>query len=107
MPAALWANLASVLSRLLNFYCSGWVEIIASDGHDLEKRPFSLAAAQARVRELCGTTVVQRLFSENPRRAIDGESIEEAAIPMRRPRSRPGLLKRLFGKNKRKRISGG
>ena len=45
----------------------GWVEMVASDGHDLDKRPFSLAAARARVLELCGGVVVQRLFSENPR----------------------------------------
>ena len=76
----------------------GWVEFVASDGHDLDKRPFSLAAAYERVRELCGSVTAQRLFSENPRRAIKGEPVE--AMPMRRPESRvalQGSVERFWG----------
>ena len=78
----------------------GWVEFVASDGHDLEKRPFSLAAAYARVQTLCSEAAARRLFCENPRRVIRGEPVEAAPISTRQKRRRPGLLQRLFGGEK-------
>ena len=78
----------------------GWVDFVASDGHDLEKRPFTLAAARARVEELCGAAEVQRLFVENPGRAMRGERVEprmEAPPPQPQRQRRPGLLQRLLG----------
>ena len=53
----------------------GWVEFVASDGHDLDKRPFSLRSARARVAELGGPDEARRLFYHNPRAIIQGEPI--------------------------------
>lgn len=75
----------------------GWVEFVASDGHDLGKRPFSLVAARARVEELCGGREARRLFVENPGRVRRGEGIEGADASFPRPLQSPGLLKRLLG----------
>ena len=75
----------------------GWVEFVASDGHDLGKRPFSLVAARARVEELCGGREARRLFVENPGRVRRGEGIEGADASLPRPLQSPGLLKRLLG----------
>ena len=75
----------------------GWVEFVGSDGHDLGKRPFSLVAARARVKELCGGGEARRLFVENPGRVRRGEGIAEAEERGHRPLQSPGLLKLLFG----------
>jgi protein-tyrosine phosphatase len=53
----------------------GWVEFVASDAHNLDKRPFSLRSARARVEELGGPDQARRLFYHNPRALIRGEPI--------------------------------
>ena len=73
----------------------GWVEIVASDGHDLRRRPFSLRAARAAVTERAGEAEALRLLEENPRRAVAGEPL--VAGRGRRRRRRPGIVRRLLG----------
>lgn len=51
----------------------GWVEFVASDGHDLRHRPMSLASARHRVAKLAGPDEAERVFRENPGRVIRGE----------------------------------
>ena len=74
----------------------GWVEFIASDGHDLDQRPFSLAGARARVEARFGVEEARRLFVDNPGRAIRGEAIEQRVEERPRPRRR-SILQRLLG----------
>ena len=62
----------------------GWVDIVASDAHDLEKRPFSLSAAYQRVSELSGRDEARRLFLDNPLRAIRGETLETGSVRLDR-----------------------
>lgn len=45
----------------------GLVSIVASDAHDLVRRPPKLLPAYAAVCRLCGTACADRLFYENPR----------------------------------------
>ena len=54
----------------------GWADLVASDAHDLEHRPFGLSAARIRVGELAGEEEAIRLFVTNPARVVDGEEIE-------------------------------
>lgn len=72
----------------------GWVEAIASDGHDLERRPFTLRQAREAVQSRWGADEARRLFEENPRRILAGEPTLRCDRP--RPRRRPGLLQRLL-----------
>ncbi len=91
----------------------GWADFIASDGHDLEKRPLTQAPARARVVELGGEDEVQRLFSHNPRQVISGGKIvrgedvprvrSKSPVRARRQRKRkPGLLQRILGRFSRR-----
>jgi protein-tyrosine phosphatase len=74
----------------------GWAEFVASDAHDLEKRPFSLVAARGRVEKLSGSGEVRRLMVDNPGRVVRGEEVEQrAGSAVDRPRR--GLLRRLLG----------
>ena len=59
------------------------VHVIASDGHDLEKRPPVLADGFEFVSYRWGDQVARRLFEENPRAVLDGTPIE-APQPKRR-----------------------
>ena len=74
----------------------GWVELVASDAHSLERRPFSLVDAAARIEALAGAREVRRLLAENPRRVIGDEQIVRR---LSRPgkKKRPGLLRQLLG----------
>lgn len=53
----------------------GWADFVASDGHDLEKRPLTQLAAREIVADLRGDAEVKRLFSDNPRQVINNGSI--------------------------------
>ncbi len=69
----------------------GWVEFVGSDGHDLNKRPVALSAARDRVESLAGREEAQRLFVDNPRRLVNGQSIqvlEAGQTPARRAKIR-------------------
>ena len=81
----------------------GWADFVASDGHDLVKRPFSLARARDQVREMVGESEVRRLFRENPLKAVRGESVVTNADRQTSPRASyakkgpGGLFGRLLG----------
>jgi tyrosine-protein phosphatase YwqE len=53
----------------------GWADFVASDGHDLEKRPLTQLAAREIVADLRGDVEVKRLFSDNPRQVINNGSV--------------------------------
>lgn len=74
----------------------GWAEFVASDGHNLDRRPFSLAPARAWVEKQLGPAEARLLFSENPGRLVRGESIacREARRPPRRKKQ--GLFRQLL-----------
>ncbi len=84
----------------------GWAEFVASDGHNLEKRPFTLRAARQWVEEGVGPEEAQLLFSDNPWRLVRGESIAFREGQVRRIPGRPaperqrGWLSRLLGAGK-------
>jgi protein-tyrosine phosphatase len=81
----------------------GWAEFVASDGHNLEKRPFTLAAARQWVEEELGPPEAQLLFADNPGRLVRGEVVAlregRAQTAARRPaaKRRRGWLSRLLG----------
>lgn len=70
------------------------VHIVASDAHDLGRRPPGLSKAKARVEQVAGLEVAEALTVENPRRVLAGEPVERWEI--RVPQRRPGFLRRLF-----------
>ncbi len=51
------------------------VHILASDGHDLKRRPPVLSAARLRVAEICGEDVANALVDANPRAIISDQSL--------------------------------
>lgn len=80
----------------------GWVEFVASDGHNLERRPFTLQTARQWVEEELGAEEAQLLFVDNPGRLIRGEAVacREGRAPTRRrlaPKRQQGWLSRLLG----------
>jgi protein-tyrosine phosphatase len=79
----------------------GWAEFVASDGHNLEKRPYTLRAAYQWVEEVLGAEEAQLLFADNPRRLVRGEPVAlregRARRPRPAPRQRRGWLGRLLG----------
>ena len=76
----------------------GWVAFVASDGHNLDKRPLSLRRARARVEELGGPDEVRRLFYHNPRALILGEPIptDRPSLSPPAPSGWRRLLERFF-----------
>jgi protein-tyrosine phosphatase len=78
----------------------GWAEFVASDGHNLVRRPFTLQAACQWVEDALGAEEAQLLFADNPGRLVRGESITCREGRARRPRPAPrreGWLSRLLG----------
>jgi protein-tyrosine phosphatase len=73
----------------------GWVELVASDAHDLERRTFSLLEARQLICRRWGEAEARRLLEENPRRVLDGMPLSGAV--RRRTTHRPGLWRRLVG----------
>jgi len=55
---------------------AGLVHIVASDGHDLEKRPPALADSFAFVSDRWGEPVARRLFLDHPRSVLQGQYIQ-------------------------------
>ncbi|HID96549.1 MAG TPA: hypothetical protein EYP53_10925 [Candidatus Latescibacteria bacterium] len=62
-----------VAERLLS---DGIVHFVASDSHDTSVRPFILSKARQAVEKLVGSEETDRIFSINPRKAINGKTIE-------------------------------
>lgn len=71
----------------------GWVECLASDGHNLTKRPFSLALARDYVVQEFGAAEAVRLVEVNPARVIQGEALVHRRTRKAVPRR--GLFRRL------------
>lgn len=73
----------------------GWVELVATDAHDLGRRAMELGPAAARLQVLAGAEVARRLLVENPGRVVRGESVEPVPgdVPRRGWRD---LLRRLL-----------
>ena len=53
----------------------GWVDVVASDGHDAQIRTPLLGRAYKMVRSKYGEAYADRLFSENPKLILRGERI--------------------------------
>lgn len=81
-----------------SFLRAGLVHAVASDAHDLERRPPSLAAARRRVQELLGDEVARRLFVDNPLALAEGRPVDpgEPWEPEAPPARRGGWLRRLL-----------
>jgi protein-tyrosine phosphatase len=73
----------------------GLVHVIASDAHNVKRRPPRMRAARAIVTELAGERVAEALFEENPRAIIENRSlVYEPDIPYTSV-ARQGLFGRL------------
>jgi protein-tyrosine phosphatase len=59
----------------------GRAQFVASDGHDLVHRPPRLDRAFALVSQKHGHATAQRLFTDNPRHALEGSRITETPRP--------------------------
>ena len=68
----------AALAAAGEFYRRGLIHVVASDSHNLDRRPPRLAAARERVRRDWGEEVGQLLFEVNPRAIIEGAPIERA-----------------------------
>ncbi len=84
-----------------------WVTFIATDSHDLERRPPILSEAYELITKRLGEATAQRLCVTNPRAVFDGAPLPEQPEPMGlfapvsadddKPKAKSGFLKRLFG----------
>lgn len=59
-------------ARALEFLEKGWVTVLASDAHDVEDRPPSLAAGLDVARSILGREAAQDLVEASPRRIVYG-----------------------------------
>lgn len=59
----------------LEFFKRGLVHIVASDAHNLKRRPPRLAAAREKVRRDWGTEVESALFEENVKAVVEGREL--------------------------------
>jgi len=73
----------------------GWVDYVASDGHDLAKRPMGLAAVQRQLTALAGEGEARRLLADNPQRLLRGEEPQAGAAT-----AQPRGWRRLLARNK-------
>lgn len=68
----------AALSAAGEFYRRGLIHVVASDAHNLDRRPPRLAAARERVRRDWGEEIAQMFFEINPRAVIEGRPVERA-----------------------------
>lgn len=73
----IWGTRALKFAELL--MDEGLVHVIASDGHDLRRRPPVMDSAQTLVRKKWGDTTAQLLFEENPGEILRGGSLAGAS----------------------------
>jgi protein-tyrosine phosphatase len=71
------------------------VHFIATDAHDLDKRPLKLRDAYEAVASGWGEERAHRLFYENPRRVIRGEYIDSGEPRLDPSQLKPSLRERL------------
>jgi protein-tyrosine phosphatase len=72
----------------------GLVHLVATDAHDVTRRPPLLRAARTTVARWVGTELAQVLFVTNPRAVVAGTCIETSPALMRPGRSLAGWCKR-------------
>jgi protein-tyrosine phosphatase len=73
---------------------AGMVHAVASDAHNIKKRPPRMTPAFAAVRDTAGETIASALFRDNPRAIVEGRGLPFDPEPQGiEPRS--GLLGRL------------
>jgi protein-tyrosine phosphatase len=77
---------------------SGLAHVVASDAHSPRHRAPILSKALRALENLIGPEKAKMMVEENPRKILQGESVESFRSTEDRS-SRPSLLKRLFGKN--------
>src|SRR4051812_13407546 len=53
----------------------GWVHVMATDAHNVTKRPPRFRAARARVAELVGEETAQSLFVDNPKSIVESRGL--------------------------------
>ena len=66
---------ANALEAVSQLFDEGLVHLVASDAHNLQRRPPRLKAARDIVTKGWGTEVAARIFDENAQRVISGSSI--------------------------------
>ncbi|SHK76024.1 tyrosine-protein phosphatase [Desulforamulus aeronauticus] len=71
---------SSIQQLTEEFIRLGWVDFIASDAHDLRKRPIMLEKARLAAAGLIGEEGAWGLVSGNPERVINGEVIRKKEI---------------------------
>jgi protein-tyrosine phosphatase len=69
------------------FVARGLAHVVASDAHDIGRRPPRLSVAHALVADRWGEEAAQALFVDHPRAALTGEAFDTTAQP-RAPRKR-------------------
>ena len=77
------------------------VHVVASDAHDLQRRPTPLAEARAAVVEAFDEDEARRLFEDAPRAILCGGELLAPPPRSLEAKARPGLLARLFGRGRR------
>lgn len=95
---------AQSISR--QFLKRNWVHFVASDAHNLERRPPRMAPAYKFVQDEFGGETAKRLFLLNPRAAFMNEEMPTQPEPeslsgshRRRSEAKSGFLSRLFGRS--------
>jgi protein-tyrosine phosphatase len=62
----------------------GWVSVVASDAHDVKRRPPRMSAAIEAISREVSVGVARRLCIDNPLRVLKGQGLfTYAALPMR------------------------
>jgi protein-tyrosine phosphatase len=77
-----------------DWIASGMVHAIASDAHNIKKRPPRMTAAFAAVRNAAGDDVANALFHDNPRAIVEGRGLAFEPEPLEYGGKR-GLLGRV------------
>ena len=60
------------------------VHVLATDAHDVTRRPPLLSSGVAAAAQICGPEIAQALVEENPRAIISGQSLPYFPRPMKR-----------------------
>jgi protein-tyrosine phosphatase len=65
--------------------CAGLVHFVATDAHNISKRPPKMRAAVTALRSLVGPEVVEALVSRNPSAVVENRRLEYEPEPVLRP----------------------
>ena len=75
-----------------DWIAAGMVHAVASDAHNLHKRPPRMTAALAAVRNTAGEAIANALFRDNPRAIVEARPLPYDPEPRDHLRTRRGLL---------------